>query len=780
MTPADRLLQDPRYLPYLPLLYVAWADGELAPAEVAHMRRLASVELAPGLDEEPVLATWLDPERPPSATALLRVLRRVGEVAGRVPPEGRRGLADLGLGLAQAEDVVSSDAVARAVGELERALELDGSDVVRGLLADAGVAWPVPAQGEAVAVEAIEVDRGALVRALDGRLHAVRNQVRDLLDHGDFHRPSEPTRSEYRAQVGVWLQTLSAAGLGKMAFPQADGVTGDLGSFIAAFETLADFDLSLVIKAGVQFGLFGGSIYFLGSERHHALLGDVASGRLLGCYAMTERGHGSNVRQLGTTATYDPVTDEIVVHTPDRESWKDYIGNAARDGRMATVFAQLQVGGDGHGVHAVLVPIRDAEGAVLPGVHIEDCGRKIGLDGVDNGRIAFDQVRVPRANLLDRYGRIDENGAYQSPIASATKRFFTMLGTLVAGRISVAAAGVAAARNALLIAVRYGQQRRQFGPAGSPEHRLLDYPAHQERLMPALAEAVVLTLALRSLADRYVATTERARQGAPEGQDGDSRELEALAAGLKALGTWHATATIQACRECCGGAGYMWENRFGALKADTDVFTTFEGDNTVLLQLAARGVLTAFSASLGDRWTGVVRHLADRAAAGLAELDLLTPRRTDAAHLRDATWHDEILGGRVQKLTWSVAGRLRSRIKGGMDPFLATVECQDHLMDLGRTWSEHAALRAAHDAVAAADDDGVRAVFSLCARLYALDRLWQDQAWYLRHGLIEADKARAIRRERRVAMAELRAIATTVVGAFGVPERLVEARIGQV
>ena len=123
MTPADRLLQDPRYLPYLPLLYVAWADGELAPAEVAHMRRLASVELAPGLDEEPVLATWLDPERPPSATALLRVLRRVGEVAGRVPPERRRGLADLGLGLAQAEDVASSAAVARAVGELERALE---------------------------------------------------------------------------------------------------------------------------------------------------------------------------------------------------------------------------------------------------------------------------------------------------------------------------------------------------------------------------------------------------------------------------------------------------------------------------------------------------------------------------------------------------------------------------------------------------------------------------------------------------------------------------------
>jgi acyl-CoA oxidase len=111
---------------------------------------------------------------------------------------------------------------------------------------------------------------------------------------------------------------------------------------------------------------------------------------------MTETGHGSNVQALGTTATYDEATGEFVVHTPAPQARKDYIGNAARHGRMAAVFAQLVVGGESHGVHCLLVPIRAADGTALPGVMLSDCGPKLGLNGVDNGRIVFDRVRVPR------------------------------------------------------------------------------------------------------------------------------------------------------------------------------------------------------------------------------------------------------------------------------------------------------------------------------------------------------------------------------------------------
>ena len=783
MRPSERLLSDPAYLPYLPLLYVAWADGELAPDEVSRVRRLAAEEHAPGIDDEPVLASWLDPASPPTATDLLRLLRRIGEVAHRVPPEARRSLADLGVALARVQAAEGArGSVALAVGELERALELDGSDVVRGLLDEAGVPWPASPGEPPTAPEAapLAFDRGALTRLLDGRHHAVRHRVRDLLGRPPFVRLVEPTRAEHRAQVLAWLEALGARRLGALAYPQVLGESEGLGEFIAAFETLADFDLSLLVKFGVQFGLFGGAIYFLGTERHHALLEDVASVRLPGCFAMSEVGHGSNVRELGTTATYDPERDELVVHSPDRSAWKEWIGNAALHGRLAVVFAQLVVGGDTHGVHAVLVPLRDEAGRTLPGITIEDDGPKLGLNGVDNGRIGFDRVRVPRENLLDRYGHIDAQGQYTSPINSPTRRFFTMLGTLVGGRISVASAGVAAARSALTIAVRYGARRRQFGPTGAEEICILDYPAHQERLMPALAEGIVLTLALRDLTERYERGMDRARRGPPDPAV-DSRQIEALAAGFKALSTWHATKTIQDARECCGGQGYLVVNRFADLKADTDVFTTFEGDNTVLLQLAARGVLTSFATSLSGQWTGVARHLADRAALTLQALDPVTSRRTDPAHLLDPDWQERTLSHRVQQLTWSAAGRMRARIKGGMDPFFATLEVQDHLLSLGRAWTEHQAFlsaRAAREALrASADDAGVGALLDLVLRVYALDRLWAHQAWYLRHGVMEGEKARAIRTERQAAMRELRGVAEQVVDAFDLSDRVLGAPV---
>ena len=108
--------------------------------------------------------------------------------------------------------------------------------------------------------------------------------------------------------------------------------------------------------------------------------------KLPGCFAMTETGHGSNVRGLITTATYDQATKNITIHSPDYASGKEYIGNAMHS-RMAAVFAQLIVNGKNEGVHALLVPIRDRDHNILPGVRIEDCGYKMGLNGVDNGRI---------------------------------------------------------------------------------------------------------------------------------------------------------------------------------------------------------------------------------------------------------------------------------------------------------------------------------------------------------------------------------------------------------
>src|SRR5689334_22572253 len=240
-------------------------------------------------------------------------------------------------------------------------------------------------------------DLGPLGLYLDGDDHAIRERVRGALSLPELKPVWGLPRDEYRELVMEWMKKLASTGQTSIGFPEDVGGENDVRGSVVAFETMGHGDLSLLVKCGVQFGLFGGAILHLGNDEHRQkYLPGVISCDLPGCFAMTETGHGSNVQNLGTTATFDPETHEFVINTPDDESRKDYIGNAARHGRLAAVFAQLVIGGESRGVHAFVVPIRDEDGNVLPGVRIEDCGPKLGLEGVDNGRIWFDDVRIPR------------------------------------------------------------------------------------------------------------------------------------------------------------------------------------------------------------------------------------------------------------------------------------------------------------------------------------------------------------------------------------------------
>ncbi len=603
-------------------------------------------------------------------------------------------------------------------------------------------------------------DVGAMTELLDGRYGETRRKVRGVL--AGFTHVSDLPREAYRAQVRKWLHALAESGLGAKAYPAREqaGAPG-LGEFIAVFETVATFDLSLVVKLGVQFGLFGGSIYFLGGEaQQRAYLPRVASLDLAGCFAMSELGHGSNVHDLETTARYDPETRTFEIHTPSESARKEWIGGAGHDARMATVFAQLEVEGKHRGVHAFLVPIRDESGNALPQVRLEDCGQKMGLEGVDNGRIWFDQVRVPRAAMLDRHASIDDAGHYTSPIDSDAKRFFTMLGTLVGGRVSVAGAGLMAAKTALAIAIRYGDRRRQFGPPGEIETLLNDYPTHQRRLMPLLAEAYALHFAHERLVLRY----ERATAD-------ESREIEALAAGIKAVATWFTTHAIQTARECCGGQGYLAENQFAALKADTDVFTTFEGDNTVLMQLVAKGLLTEFRAQFGDaKVLAMARHLARRALTALTEQNPIVTRRADTEHVRSEEFHRAAFRFREQSLVASVAARLRKRIGEGAEPTGAFVAVQNHLLSLARAYVERVTFESAAESVAGADE-ALRVPLASLLDLYALSRIEADLSWFLENGYVEASKARAIRKEVDALSSEVRPHAVALVDAFAIPLR---------
>ncbi|MEU4243341.1 acyl-CoA dehydrogenase [Actinoplanes sp. NPDC026619] len=619
--------------------------------------------------------------------------------------------------------------------------------------------------------------------ALDGRWADIRREARKQLAGSHFVAVPGETIGEARARITRLITELPIEPGVAAGFPKAYGGGADPGGSVVAAEMLAQLDLSLMVKAGVQWGLFGGAVVALGNDRHHAAyLPGIMSAEIMGCFAMTETGHGSDVQQLRTLCAYDPATETFDLHTPHEAARKDYIGNAAKDGRMAVVFAQLITGGKSYGVHAWLVPIRDEQGNPLPGVTIGDDGHKAGLLGVDNGRISFDHVTVPRDMLLDRYGQVSADGTYTSSIENDTRRFFTMLGTLVRGRVVVGGSASAATKSALTIAVRYGESRRQFAAPGEQREIVLnDYLAHQRILLVALAKTYALTFAQEEL----VTALHEVQTGSGPVDEHRQRELESRAAGLKAIQTWHATHTIQACREACGGAGYLAENRLPGLKADTDVFTTFEGDNTVLLQLVAKGLLTGYRDAFGslDGWGRAqfvaeqVREMVLERTAARSLIQRLVdavPGRDEEVALTDRGWHLRMFEDREKHLLDGVIRRLRRGAAQKKDrQFDIFNDVQDHVLEVSKAHVDRVVLEAF---VAGIAKSGEPLLAKMCD-LYALSTIEAHKGWYLEHGRITPPRAKAVTGMVNDLLKQLRPRMGELVDAFAVPDEWLAAAI---
>jgi acyl-CoA oxidase len=622
-----------------------------------------------------------------------------------------------------------------------------------------------------------------LRNVLDGRWRDVKNRMRDTMTEQMFRPHYTPNTVIARAKVAEQMRIMAAFGVAADNFRKEHGGTGDVGAAITMIEMLAMSDLSLMVKAGVQWGLFGGAVENLGTERHHeAYVKKIISLELRGCFAMTETGHGSDVQSVETTATYDADTEEFVVDSPTPTARKDYIGGAAQTATMAAVFAQLITTEDGkpvnHGVHCVLVPIRDADGNDLPGVTTSDCEYKGGLPGVDNGRIVFDHVRVPRVNLLNKYGDVAPDGTYSSPIDNPNRRFFTMLGTLVRGRITVGGSAGAAARVALDIATRYALQRRQFNaPGEDTEVLIMDYLVHQRRLFPLIARSYALQFAQNELVSKChdIQTAD-----APDADE--QRELEARAAGLKAANTWHASRAIQEAREACGGAGYMAENRLISLRGDTDVFTTFEGDNHVLTQLVAKELLTAYADDIRSmspvEWVrfaaNTVGERVRKRTAAEAIMQTIIDARQDSEEegsLFNRGTQVTMFEEREDYLLSSVARRLQGKSKE-MSEFDAFNTVQDHVLHAASAHIDRIVLEAFVAGIDACEDGDARELLEMVCDLYALSVIEDDKAWYIEHGYLSTGRAKAVTRGINDRCRKLRPHAKTLVDGFGIPEPL--------
>ena len=591
-----------------------------------------------------------------------------------------------------------------------------------------------------------------LKAVLDGDFAEARDKAREFISRPEMAPPSpDIPKEEYRQKTFTWIKAMIAEGFTKLPYAKKHGGEGERQKYMNIVEVIAHQDMSLAVKQGVQFGLFGMSIESLGTEKHHAkYLPDVMDGKLLGGFAMTEVAGGSDVQGITTEAIYDHATRSFVLTTPTDDARKAYIGNAAVHGEMMVVFAQLKMTPDGEskGVHAFMVPIRDKAGATLPGVTIEDCGHKVGLNGVDNGYLKFDNVRVPYDAMLDRFAQIDANGDYQSDVAKKTQRFFKMIGTLVTGRIFVSMVSLSGAKNVLASAVDFAENRKVFGET------LLDKQATQARLMPRLAEAYALHFATRHLMDSF-------QQGSPF--------IETMAAAIKAKASDSGVETADEARKLAGGKGYMSEERYGALRNDMDVVRTFEGDNTVLRLLVAKNQLTRLARKFNTA-SGVqklVKTVSMKLKGRLAQFNAASGK-TDLKHFLSSSFQKDIFKSRERAMMYALSEKMM-KIGKAEGSAAAANKCQNDMLAYADAYAERLMMERFVKAVREEKDPEVKSVLKDLRDLYAVHTMRKNALWYIENGLMKPQKTKILIELENSLNEKLRPHAKALTDAFGIP-----------
>jgi len=365
---------------------------------------------------------------------------------------------------------------------------------------------------------------------------------------------------------------------------KADDMFDNPNIYIDSSDLIHMYDISLAIKMGVHFTLFCSAVIKLGTEKHRYLIDGANECSIKGGFAMTEYRGGSNIKNTKTTAVFNPESRTFTINTPSHADQKYWIGDVANDGTHVCVFARLIMDNVDHGVHVFIVQIRDKNG-IKKNIHLDDCGPKGGLNGVDNGSIIFDNVVIPYDNLLDKYTYIDDNNIYKTVFTSENNKLNKYSELLIGGRMVLGSGVVKASLVSLLIAIRYAKERKQFGENGDDTIPIIQYKSHQMRIVPRLVTTLLLNGFTKYVRERYVDDTMAKNM---------KYRTQMLITGLKVIGGWEGLTTFQVCRESTGGHGYSSYNKIVEYRKDIDIFTTFEGDNNVLLQTIVRYLIKRF------------------------------------------------------------------------------------------------------------------------------------------------------------------------------------------